>query len=85
MAPPLPDYAQAIASTRKYIADVDGRQTGDPERAARAILDHVAQNRPELRMVLGKIAMTRMEAKLKTMRSELDSGLERALDADFPD
>ncbi|HTL98408.1 MAG TPA: oxidoreductase [Holophagaceae bacterium] len=84
-AAPLPDYAQAIATTRKYIADADGRQTGDPVRAARAILDHIAQNRPELRMVLGKIAMNRVEAKLKTLRGELDSGLERALGADFPE
>lgn len=83
-ATPLPDYTEAIASTRRYIADADGHQTGDPARAARAILDHVAQNRPELRMVLGRIAMTRMEAKLKTLRAELDSGLEQALGADFP-
>ncbi len=83
-ATPLPDYKEAIAATRRYIADADGHQAGDPERAARAILDHTAQNRPELRMLLGKIAMTRMEAKLKTLRSELDSGLERALGADFP-
>ena len=83
-AAPMADYAQAIASTRRYIAEVDGRQTGDPGRAARAILDHIAQDRPELRMILGKIAMDRVEAKLRTLRSELDSGLERALGADFP-
>ncbi len=81
----LPDYAQAIAATRAYVESAAGHQAGDPERAARAILDHIAQNRPELRMVLGKMAMTRMEAKLKTVRSELDSGLERALGADFPE
>lgn len=84
-ATPLPDYKEAIAATRRYIADADGHQAGDPERAARAILDHIAQNRPELRMLLGKMAMTRMETKLKTLRSELDSGLDRALGADFPD
>lgn len=81
----LPEYEAPIAATRRYIADADGHQAGDPERAARAILDHIAQNRPELRMVLGKIAMTRLEAKLKTLQSELDSGLDRALSADYPD
>ena len=35
-------------------------------------------------MILGKAAMARMEAKLKIVRSELDSGLDRALGADFP-
>ena len=83
-ATPMPEYGRAIAATRKYIADADGHQAGDPERAARTILDHIAQNRPELRMLLGKLAMTRMETKLKTLRSELESGRERALGADFP-
>jgi NAD(P)-dependent dehydrogenase (short-subunit alcohol dehydrogenase family) len=83
-AAPIPGYEDSINPSRAYIEDADGRQAGDPARAARAILDHIAQDRTELRMVLGKIAMARMEAKLKTMRSELDSGLERALGADFP-
>lgn len=84
-APALPDYQRSVGPTRKYIQDADGAQAGDPARAARAILDHIAQNRPELRMLLGKMAMDRMEAKLKTMRSDLESGLERALGADFPE
>jgi NADP-dependent 3-hydroxy acid dehydrogenase YdfG len=84
LAPPITGYEASINPSRRYIEDADGRQAGDPARAARAILDHIAQNRPELRMVLGKAAMTRMEAKLKILRSELDSGLERALGADFP-
>ena len=82
--PAMADYQRSVGPTRKYIHDADGTQAGDPARAARAILDHIAQNRPELRMLLGKLAMSRMEAKLKTLRSELDSGLERALSADFP-
>jgi short-subunit dehydrogenase len=84
LAPSIPGYETSINPSRKYIEDADGRQAGDPARAARAILDHIAQNRPELRMILGKAAMARMEAKLKIVRSELDSGLERALGADFP-
>jgi NAD(P)-dependent dehydrogenase (short-subunit alcohol dehydrogenase family) len=83
-ASPIADYKDAIAATRRYVADADGHQAGDPERAAQAILDHIAQGRPELRMVLGKIAMSRMETKLKSLRAELDSGLERALGADYP-
>ena len=35
-------------------------------------------------VTIGKIAMDRVEAKLRTLRSELDSGLERALGTDFP-
>ena len=84
-SPSMPDYQHSIGPTRKYVQEADGHQNGDPVRAARAILDHIAQNRPELRMLLGKMALDRMEVKLKSLRSELDSGLERALGADFPD
>ena len=83
-SPSMPEYQHSVGPTRKYVQDADGHQNGDPARAARAILDHVAQNRSELRMLLGKLAMDRMEVKLKNLRSELDSGLARALGADFP-
>ena len=81
---PMADYQRTVGPTRKYVEQVDGTQTGDPARAARAILDHIAGNRPELRMLLGKIAMDRIAVKLNSLQKELESGRERALGADFP-
>jgi NAD(P)-dependent dehydrogenase (short-subunit alcohol dehydrogenase family) len=82
--PAMPDYERSVGPTRKYIEDADGAQAGDPANAARAILDHVAQNRPELRMLLGKAAVDRLSAKLSSLQREMESGRDRALGADFP-
>jgi NAD(P)-dependent dehydrogenase (short-subunit alcohol dehydrogenase family) len=80
----MPDYQTSVGPTRKYVDDADGHQTGDPAKAARAILDHVAEERPELRMLLGRTALDRLAMKLGTLQREVESGRERALGADFP-
>lgn len=83
-APAMPDYQRSVGPTRKYIHDANGAQAGDPARAARAILDHVAQQRPELRLLLGKAAVDRLKTKLSSLQRELEAGRDRALAADFP-
>lgn len=83
-APAMPDYQRSVGPTRKYIREVDGTQAGDPARAARAILDHVAHARPELRLLLGKAAVDRLKTKLSSLQRDLDAGRDRALAADFP-
>lgn len=82
--PAMADYQRSVGPTRKYIHDADGTQAGDPARAAQAILDHIAQNRTELRMLLGKMAHDRMAGKLTQLQKEHEAGKERALAADFP-
>lgn len=81
----MPEYSVSVGPTRDYIAKADGSQAGDPAKAARAILEHVRENRSELRMLLGKMAMDRLKVKLNGLQREIESGRDRALNVDFQD
>ncbi len=56
IAPVLPDYEQTVGRINAYRGEVDGRQPGDPARAARVLLDVVDLEEPPLRMLLGRDA-----------------------------
>lgn len=50
----------------------DGRQQGDPAKAAKAVVDITEVPDPPLRLQLGADAIERIEAKLDLVRRELD-------------
>ncbi|MGV9693027.1 hypothetical protein ACWDUX_28425 [Streptomyces sp. NPDC003444] len=58
--------------TREALARNDGRQPGDPAKAARAVVDVTEAAEPPLRLQLGADAVERVEAKLDLVRRELD-------------
>ncbi|WP_311736940.1 MULTISPECIES: hypothetical protein [Streptomyces] len=57
---------------REALAYYDGRQPGDPVKAAKAIVDVTETAEPPLRLQLGADAVERVEAKLDLVRRELD-------------
>ncbi|MEV6972011.1 oxidoreductase [Kitasatospora sp. NPDC093806] len=68
----IADYAAGAGPVREALARVDGRQPGDPAKAARAVVDVTEAAEPPLRLQLGADAVERVEAKLDHVRSELD-------------
>lgn len=76
-------YSDSLAAVRADMACIDGRQEGDPDRAARIIVDIASCDDVPLRLPLGAEAVTRLYA---TYQRELD-GVERlaglARSADF--
>ncbi len=60
---------------------VDGKQEGDPHKAARAILQVVQSENPPLRLPLGKIAVASLTAKLESVRQDVETTRELALSA----
>lgn len=79
----IPDYELAIA-TRRGLAQSDGKQAGDPVRAAKLIVDAVLQKDRPLRLVLGGATFEgvckSIEARLADSRRSKDA----AYAADFP-
>jgi NAD(P)-dependent dehydrogenase (short-subunit alcohol dehydrogenase family) len=69
----LDAYASTAGRTRVVAGERHGNQTGDPVRAAKAIVDAVESANPPLRLVLGTDAVRRVEAKLGQVRRDLDS------------
>ncbi|MEU8777148.1 oxidoreductase [Streptomyces sp. NPDC048606] len=68
----IADYATGAGAVREALAANDGRQPGDPRKAAKAIVDVTEVAGPPLRLQLGADAVERVEAKLDLVRSELD-------------
>ncbi|MBO1413030.1 oxidoreductase [Streptomyces sp. FH025] len=68
----IADYTEGAGPVREAMATKDGRQPGDPAKAAKAIVDITETAEPPLRLQLGADAVERVEAKLDRVRRELD-------------
>lgn len=68
----IADYVTGAGPVREALARNDGRQPGDPAKAAKAIVDVTEAAEPPLRLQLGADAVDRVEAKLDLVRRELD-------------
>ncbi|GAA3096325.1 oxidoreductase [Streptomyces echinatus] len=68
----LADYDAGAGPVREAMAANDGRQPGDPAKAAKAVVDVTEAAEPPLRLQLGTDAVERVEAKLDLVRRELD-------------
>ncbi|MFE2721576.1 oxidoreductase [Kitasatospora sp. NPDC059327] len=68
----IEDYTAGAGPVREALAQNDGRQPGDPKKAAKAVVDVTEVTEPPLRLQLGADAVERVEAKLDLVRRELD-------------
>ncbi|MET9621259.1 oxidoreductase [Streptomyces sp. NPDC006464] len=69
----IADYAVGAGPVREALVHHNGRQPGDPAKAAGAIVDVTETAEPPLRLQLGEDAVERVEAKLELVRRELDA------------
>lgn len=80
----IDDYAATAGARRKENITTDGRQPGDPDRAAQAIIQAVEAVAPPFRLVLGRSAVQRVREELDHQRQELDAWEAVATAADYP-
>lgn len=70
----IDDYADGPAgTTRQRAANVNHGQPGDPAKGARAIVDVIDSGRAPLRLQLGADCVAIVEAKLASVREELET------------
>ena len=69
----LPAYAATVGVTRKMTRDNDGRQIGDPAKAATAIRTALDARQPPLRLVLGADAVDAVRVSDTERAAELDA------------
>ena len=81
----LADYDSTAGSMRKYFAENDGKQKGDPRRAVQAMMQVVESPNPPLRLLLGASAAQRLRAKLDNWEKEIAAWEKVTVGADFPD
>lgn len=68
----IEDYADTAGTFRDKLKGVDGKQEGDPVKAAKAIFDFVTSDNPTLRLPLGKVPLTTIRMKLDSVASDLE-------------
>jgi NAD(P)-dependent dehydrogenase (short-subunit alcohol dehydrogenase family) len=81
--PRIADYA-AIAERMQLITDMDGRQAGDPQRAAAAIVDLAESEDPPRQLLLGRGVLQAYRQKLAEVGAMLDRWEPVSLGTDFP-
>ena len=77
-------YAASVGRTSAAFDAMAGRQIGDPDRAAQAILAIVGAEEPPLHLLLGTDALRRAREKLDAVIEEIDRWEEVTRNTDFP-
>ncbi|MBX2841017.1 MAG: SDR family NAD(P)-dependent oxidoreductase [Flammeovirgaceae bacterium] len=68
----ITDYQESAAKNMQNIANVDGKQVGDPNKAVKAMYEVVELENPPMHLPLGEIAFRRFKGKLEELDKELD-------------
>jgi short-subunit dehydrogenase len=81
----IADYDGTAGNMRRYFAQQDGKQPGDPLRAVHAMRQVVESPTPPLRLLLGKSALQRTRTKLDGWQKEIAAWEPVTVGADFPE
>lgn len=79
----IEDYAQTTNGFLDWLQQMDGKQPGDPVKAAQAMIQAVESESPPLRLALGEDAVNAIASKLQSVKSELDQWRSVSLDTAF--
>jgi len=83
-SPRLPDYEASVGKFGGFLSKMDGKQPGDPAKAASAILDLLNEEKPPFRLVIGAYGNNMFAKKIASMEAELNAWKEKGLPTDFP-
>ena len=80
----IADYDATSGKFRKLLESLNGKQPGDPARAAELIVRLAGEAKPPFRLPLGAFAFRRIRQKLNEQVAELDAWEPHGKDTDFP-
>ena len=76
-------YQGTVGKFLNFLNNIEGKQPGDPQKAAEAIIQTVNSPNPPLRLVLGKYAYTKFRQKIESLTAELNTWEKVAANTDF--
>jgi NAD(P)-dependent dehydrogenase (short-subunit alcohol dehydrogenase family) len=79
----IDDY-QAIRNSHAKFHTMNGKQAGDPEKAAEAFITLAENPEPPVRLFLGSDAYARASAKITLLGNDLEQWKDLTLSTDFP-
>lgn len=80
----IADYASTSGPRRKENDNTHGTQQGDPERAAKVIIQAVTSESPPFRLLMGSDAVWIVTEELNSQRNEIDQWETLSVSTDFP-
>ncbi|MEK9212122.1 oxidoreductase [Sphingomonas sp. 2378] len=81
----IADYAETAGKRLASTRDISGSQTGDPVRAAEAMIAITQQTNPPRHLVLGRWGFDAVTDRLKQRHAEIEANRDLSLGADFPE
>lgn len=79
----IAEYQPTVGKFAAFLEGVNGKQPGDPTKAAALIVSLVDVERPPLRLTLGKYAIGKVRRKQASVLRELEAWEERGMATDF--
>ena len=79
----IADYDAVFDPIRKARQDKSGYQPGDPQKAAKALLEIVASNDPPVHLLLGNDALQLVRAKIRALELEMERWEALSMSTDF--
>ena len=79
----ITDYDEHVSSRINMIGEIDGKQPGDPKKAAKIIFDLTRYEDPPNKLLLGAGVLSAYREKLDNMENDLDTYESITLSADF--
>ena len=80
----IPDYDATSGRFAKFLASMNGKQPGDPARAASAIVETVLSGEAPLHFPLGKYVVKKLRDKAAALTREADKWEAVAASTEFP-
>lgn len=84
-ARPIDEYQPTVGKFLQFLNTIEGKQPGDPVKAANAMIQVVESENPPLRLVLGHYAYSKFRQKIESLTQELDTWETLAINTDFED
>jgi NAD(P)-dependent dehydrogenase (short-subunit alcohol dehydrogenase family) len=81
----IPEYDQTAGKMRAYFTEQDGKQRGDPQKAAEAMVRAVEAEHPPLHLLLGGSTIPRVKAKMEALQQDVATWEQTTVGADYPE
>jgi short-subunit dehydrogenase len=78
-------YDSVSRASLQWFKDMDGKQPGNPAKAAQAIIQAIESTNPPMRLALGSDALSLIQDKLESVKTSLDSWQQVTVSTDYPD
>jgi NAD(P)-dependent dehydrogenase (short-subunit alcohol dehydrogenase family) len=82
---PIDAYATLSGATLQWFKQMDGQQPGNPAQAAQAIIQAVESPHPPMRLALGTDAISLIQEKLESVKTDLEAWQQVSVSTDYPD